>query len=179
MSIQTEDAIYFFRENETFGFLSNFYPSSFEESLNYPDNIEDRHLSFNCTEQYFMYRKLMTFDHKNMVLLREIMHETDPKKIKSSGRKVKNFNQYIWDQNKFEIMYDGLKLKFSQNKDLLQQLIDTGDKTLYEASPYDKIWGIGFDAKRAIGADKNYFGQNLLGKCLMKIRNDLKKKRKL
>jgi predicted NAD-dependent protein-ADP-ribosyltransferase YbiA (DUF1768 family) len=44
---------------------------------------------------------------------------------------------------------------------------------LYEASKYDKIWGIGFYGIDAINADKNKFGRNLLGKALMEIRNEL------
>ena len=48
------------------------------------------------------------------------------------------------------------------------------NKIIAEASPRDKIWGIGFDASKAIQVPKNKYSQNLLGKALMQVRNELK-----
>jgi len=70
-------------------------------------------------------------------------------------------------------MYNGLLLKFSQNNSIKQKLISTHPKTLYEASKYDKIWGIGYYANEAINTNKNKYGRNLLGKALMDIRSHL------
>ena len=65
--------------------------------------------------------------------------------------------------------------KFTQNRDLIIKLMDTGDAVLAEASPFDRTWGIGLSAddERAVNR-KKWKGQNLLGETLMKIREQLK-----
>ena len=71
-------------------------------------------------------------------------------------------------------MKSGLRFKFIQNLGLKNLLIGTGTKTLYEASPYDKIWGIGFSPQNAPNVNKYLFGRNLLGNALMDIRDEFK-----
>ena len=44
-----------------------------------------------------------------------------------------------------------------------------------KASPYDRIWGIGFSAGKA-GANRDDWGNNLLGKALMRVRDRLERK---
>ena len=86
---------------------------------------------------------------------------------------VKNFDEEVWNQLKYQIMYEAVKAKFS-NPILMKKLIDTKDKILVEASPYDKIWGIGLnetDAKKTLPT--NWIGENLLGKVLMQVREEL------
>ncbi len=77
---------------------------------------------------------------------------------------------------KFDIVVNGNMLKFSQNEELKNFLLSTNNKILAEASPYDKIWGIGIgqDDKDAYNIDK-WKGENLLGKALMKVREELRK----
>jgi ribA/ribD-fused uncharacterized protein len=72
-------------------------------------------------------------------------------------------------------MVDGLISKFTQNPDILKILLDTEDKILAEASPYDKIWGIGFaeDDPRA-KYQSQWQGKNLLGKVLMRVRERIR-----
>ena len=56
-----------------------------------------------------------------------------------------------------------------------QKLISTNNKILVEASPFDKIWGVGLDQNNPDILDENKWkGQNLLGKVLMNVRNKLK-----
>jgi predicted NAD-dependent protein-ADP-ribosyltransferase YbiA (DUF1768 family) len=43
-------------------------------------------------------------------------------------------------------MKNGLRLKFAQNQIIKNKLLDTFPKNLYEASPYDNIWGTGYVA---------------------------------
>jgi ribA/ribD-fused uncharacterized protein len=117
-----------------------------------------------------MYFKCLTFDCNNTSLLNKIMTETNPGKIKHFGKQVKNFVPEIWEDRRFNIMIEALALKIQQNKDILAKLINTGNKTLYEAAPNDRIWGIGFSVKDAPKANKNFYGENLLGKALMEIR---------
>lgn len=73
-------------------------------------------------------------------------------------------------------MYQGNYLKFSQNQDLLAYLASTRGKVLVEASPYDKIWGVGWREKDGnISNPMLWKGENLLGFILMEVRDDLLK----
>lgn len=159
--METNDSIYFYKEKENFGYMSNFYKVKFVDGI----------ITFNCSEQYFMYHKCLLFDSTNIELLNDILQETSPTNIKKYGRQVKNFNQTVWNANKQKIMFNGLMLKFTQNQDIKLKLIATNHKMLYEASKYDKIWGIGFYPSDAIHIDKKLFGENLLGKTLMQVRS--------
>lgn len=155
--------VFFFGETKTNGFLSNFYFSSF---------IEDEQV-FICNEQYMMYRKAKLFDDK--INMKRILKCSTPLEAKRYGRKVKNFDDKIWFENRIQIVTDGLRLKFTQNLDLKKKLLDTNDKILVEASPYDKIWGIGLNVREAMVTEqKDWPGQNLLGKCLMQVREELR-----
>lgn len=71
-------------------------------------------------------------------------------------------------------MYQCVFAKFSQNENLKQQLIDTGSRIIAEASPYDKIWGIGLSEDNPMALDSTkWIGQNLLGEVLMTVRRNL------
>jgi ribA/ribD-fused uncharacterized protein len=96
-----------------------------------------------------------------------------PTKIKAFGRQVKNFDENIWCEIRYNIMLDGLRLKFSQNSIINNKLKATNNKILYEASKYDKIWGIGYSDYQAIYINPSKYGQNLLGKALMEIRSQI------
>ena len=89
------------------------------------------------------------------------------------GRRQIPFGEKVWFENRERIYFEVLLDKFSNPK-LKQTIIATGDKTLVEASPYDKIWGIGIDCNHpdATQPDK-WKGLNLLGKVLMKVRQEL------
>ena len=72
----------------------------------------------------------------------QIMASHDPMTIKKLGRKIRNFNAYVWEMNCQEVVQRGNLAKFSQNPKLMEYLLGTGDKILVEASPKDTIWGI-------------------------------------
>ncbi|MEP2260958.1 MAG: NADAR family protein, partial [Paracoccaceae bacterium] len=97
------------------------------------------------------------------------MSSPNPAQQKHLGRSVSTFSQELWAQHRYEINFKGNLAKFSAPP-LLQQLVDTGDKFLAEASPYDLVWGIGFrsDDARAL-QPLPWPGLNLLGDNLMKI----------
>ena len=142
--------------------LSNWYKCSFKDENN----------QYCSTEQYMMYQKAVLFE--DTVKASEILECSDPKTAKNLGRLVKNFNTDKWEDKACHIVYKGCLLKFSQNPELKKFLISTGKRMLVEASPYDKIWGIGLcetDAK--IIPIEQWPGKNWLGKCLMKVRNKL------
>ena len=96
--------------------------------------------------------------------------ENEPKKMKRHGRKVKNFDDSKWDTSKKEIVMMGNILKFSQNEELKQMLLNTNNMELIEASPRDNIWGIGISKEKALNGEK-WKGKNLLGKILMEVRD--------
>ena len=144
--------------------MSNFYKAGF---------IDKDGIKYICSEQYFMYYKCKTFDPNNNILLQDILKAKSGTKIKKYGRQVQNFNEDVWKEKRYNIMLEGLRLKFNQNKDIKEKLIETNTKILYEAAKNDKIWGIGFYDKDAIKKDKTKFGTNLLGKALMEIRDEL------
>lgn len=165
--METDTKILFYSDKSgNYRFMSNFYPSKFIEN-----DIE-----YNCSEQYFMKKKQEMFDPTNIILANNILNNTNPKEIKKYGRQVKNYNDDVWNNERYEIMKNGLRLKFSQNPDLKQSLLATGNKNLYEASPYDNIWGTGFNANETLekinNNKQNELGQNLLGRALEEIRNE-------
>lgn len=125
--------------------------------------------TYYCAEQYMMAMKAKMFDES---MFSRIMSEKNAGKIKRLGRQIKNFNQEEWDKAKFNIVVSGNYYKFSQNPELRQIIIATGNKLLVEAAKHDSIWGIGFNSYEA-PTDTRLWGQNLLGKALMEVRSQL------
>src|SRR6056300_1301128 len=112
---QKKKVIGFWKPNDKYGFMSQWYGSDF--TIN--------NITFNTSEKYMMYQKAVLFnDIENM---NSILLLNDPSQIKNMGRKVKNFNQEKWDSAKKEIIFKANLYKFSQNKILLKKLLDTGD----------------------------------------------------
>ena len=128
--------------------------------------------TYNCCEQYMMAEKARLFNDEES--LKKIMASTNPKEQKALGRKVKNFDYEKWNEEKTKIVYKGNYHRFNQNEEDLKLLFETDGTTLVEASPYDKIWGIGMKENdpRALDRDQ-WIGQNLLGETLTKVRRDL------
>lgn len=147
-----ENYVFFFGKDKPNGYLSNFYPVPFVDHQN----------NFSCNEQYIMYRKALLFNDPSSA--EKILEAETPLKAKKLGRQVANFDDKVWKEHRLEIMTSGLRLKFSQNPKLKEMLLETGDKILAEASPFDKIWGIGYNKHVAVKKDpKDWPGQNLLG----------------
>ncbi|MGG5505570.1 MULTISPECIES: NADAR family protein [unclassified Myroides] len=156
-----QDSFHFFYRQEDF--MSQWYLKSF--------CIEE--ITFNCVEQFIMYKKAMLFGDNTIA--NKILKEQHPGNQKRLGRLVKNFRSNIWEKSRFEISYEGNYAKFNQNQDLCSLLLETRDKIIAEASPTDLIWGIGYGMEN----ENKYCiykwrGKNLLGKVLMQVREDLK-----
>ena len=99
----------------------------------------------------------------------------DPAVQKSWGRKVKNFDKNLWEEHARDVVYTANYAKFTQNKDCLKELIDSGNKIIVEASPTDCIWGVGLRATDPkILDEKNWRGTNWLGEAIMKVRENIK-----
>lgn len=112
---------------------------------------------------------------KDDTMRKIILNTTNPAKLKALGRKVRNYDEDIWHQNRMDIVLDGNMAKFCQNEDMKAQLLATGEKELVEASPFDTIWGIGLSATNPKALNKaTWRGQNLLGNVLMTVRERLR-----
>ena len=130
--------------------------------------------SYLCMEQYMMAAKAELFGDKE--IWDQILKCSDQKQIKALGRKVRGFDQAVWDKFKYAIVLNGNWLKFSQNRELREFLLSTGDSVLVEASPYDNIWGIRLSANSPEAWDPfRWRGQNLLGFALMEVRDELRR----
>ena len=145
--------------------LSNWFPCEFTDPIT--------NLSYTSMEQYMMHEKAQLFS--DTFSANSIMDTHSPKMSKDLGRKVIGFLDDIWKQNAQQIVTNGCYLKFSQNPELKQYLLSTGDKILAEASPFDKLWGIGMREYYAKKTDPDLWpGTNWLGKCLIDVREKLK-----
>lgn len=105
---------------------------------------------------------------------KQILGSKHAKQVKSLGRMVSGFKEDIWSEKCFDIVKRGNMAKFSQNKELYEFLVNTKQRILVEASPVDKIWGIGL-AKDADNIENplTWRGKNLLGFTLMEVRDEL------
>lgn len=126
-----------------------------------------------CMEQFMMSRKAELFGDDE--ILQQILSSKDPKKIKALGQKVRNFDETIWGEAKYAIVLNGNYKKFSQDPKLKNFLLQTGDKILTEASPYDGVWGIKMsESDENVQDPLRWRGQNLLGFALMEVRDVLR-----
>ena len=131
-------------------------------------------LEFTSTEQIYMWYKAHFFNDADT--RKQLEAKLTPKQAKDLGRVVKNYQDDLWECVRFDYMVYSNYLKYTQNPDLKEKLLATGEKVLVEASPYDKVWGVGLLASNPlILDDKNWTGRNLLGKSIMKVRNMIKK----
>jgi len=150
--------------------LSQWFPCKFTEPIIDEDNQTAATIEYHCAEQYMMAHKALLFQDNDTFA--KICKANTPKECKELGRQVRNFDQKRWDEYKEEIVVVGNYHKFTQNPDLAEYLKSTDGKVLAEASPYDRIWGIGFDKDHAF-ENRSKWGQNLLGKALMIVRENL------
>ena len=144
----------------------------------YPSKVIIDGKTFNTMEQWMMYSKAMLFKDQEHADL--IMESDLPAEQKRYGRAVRNFDAKKWEAVAFDIVKKGNYEKFTQHPKLQKELLETGNRTLVEASPVDKIWGIGM-AERDPGVEnpKNWRGQNLLGKAVTEVREIIKNEKNL
>ena len=130
--------------------------------------------TYCCMEQFMMEQKAELFGDET--IRQQVLESQTPKQMKALGRKVRGFDQTVWDQAKYSIVLNGNWCKFSQNRKMRDFLLSTGDSILAEASPYDGIWGIRLSADSPDAqAPGKWRGQNLLGFALMEVRDELRR----
>ena len=138
-------AIKFWGANNPNGYMSNFFQSKFTiEGVTYP-----------TVEHYFQSMKFKGTEFESY-----IANLKTPKETAQEGKRRDLPLRKDWESIKEDIMYTGIKEKFTQNSTLRSQLLNTGNNELIENSPYDYYWGIG----------KNGSVKNRLGILLMKLR---------
>lgn len=138
----------------------------------FPFEFHENGIGYKTAEHYMMAGKAKLFN--DYEVLGQILKAETPNEAKSLGRKVKNFDPKLWDEHKYEIVKQGNLLKFSQNEGFKEFLLSTEDKILVEASPYDKIWGIGMlETDPRAKNPSQWNGENLLGFALMEVRDEL------
>ena len=140
----------------------------------YQSPMEIDGVKYNCCEQYMMHQKALHFGDKETAEM--IMKAESPRDQKQLGRQVKGFNKEMWDAACVSIVYKGNYAKFTQNEKLKAELLMTGDRIMVEASPYDKIWGIGMgENEQGVDDPKNWKGLNLLGWSIQLVKNEISK----
>ena len=138
----------------------------------YPAGFEVKGIHYKTAEHFMMAEKARLFD--NHSIAEQIIQSNHPKKAKDLGRHVTPFDQDVWFRNRFEIVVNGNIAKFSQNKALKEFLVNTGKRVLVEASPADKIWGIGLTEDHPDATNPfKWPGLNLLGFALMVVRQNI------
>ncbi|WP_053852248.1 NADAR family protein [Streptomyces sp. NRRL B-24085] len=129
--------------------------------------------TYATAEHWMMAGKARLFDDPEAE--RRIVAAGHPSQAKAAGRSVRGFDEQVWRRERFGIVVEGSVHKFAAHEDLRHFLLDTGDRVLVEASPVDRVWGIGLAADdEAAGDPERWRGPNLLGFALMEARARLR-----
>lgn len=143
--------------------LSQWWPAEFEvDGTRYP-----------TAEHFMMAEKARLFDDdETRELILKAKHPSEAKKL---GRRVRGFDEAVWNDARFDLVVNGNLAKFARNSALREFLLGTGERVLVEASPVDSIWGIGLAADDERATDPAQWpGLNLLGFALMEVRERLR-----
>ncbi|MEV0256351.1 NADAR family protein [Streptomyces sp. NPDC050732] len=142
--------------------LSQWWPSPFTV-----DGVE-----YATAEHWMMAAKARLFDDADAE--RAALAARTPAEAKSAGRLVRGFDEAIWARERFDVVVAGSTHKFASDPALREFLAGTGQRVLVEASPLDRVWGIGLAADDPRAEDPmKWRGPNLLGFALMEARSRL------
>ncbi len=147
---QMEEEIKFYSETGKYGEFSNF--------AFFPLRIKNK--TWNTTEHYYQAQKF-----ENEAYQEKIRNAESPMKAAELGRSRKERILKNWDNKKDNVMYEAVKAKFTQHADLRQLLLDTENARIVKHTENDAYWGDGGDGK----------GKNMLGKILMRVREELRR----
>ena len=138
----------------------------------FPARFEVHGQVYPTAEHYMMAAKAQMFGDASA--LAAVLAARTPGEAKALGRSVKGFDSGAWDAVRFDVVVRASLAKFGQHRAMRDYLIGTGDRVLVEASPVDRIWGVGLaaDDLRATQVAE-WVGQNLLGFALMEARDRL------
>ncbi len=151
----TDKHAFFFTDKDIF---SNFYPCT----------IKAYKQVFPSSEHYFMFEKALFF--KDYETAQKILTAPTPLDAKKLGREVKGFNKEVWDKVSIKYMKRVCFDKFIQNPHLQTAFKEAKGKTIVEASPHDKLWGIGLSMEDPLAnIESNWLGLNQLGQVLKRV----------
>ena len=157
--------LFYKRDRNNFGFLSNFYLSNIHLEATVWPSAEHFYQSQKSFEQDY---QLAIHGAKTPGQAKRLGASPDmPRKVSQQSwfRRKSKKPRSDWDAIKLEVMRRAVRAKFGQNRDLCKLLLATGSFELVEDSVSDAFWGIGSDGQ----------GQNWLGRILMEVRADLKR----
>lgn len=188
------------REKFTFFWHS---PSPFSQW--HPSLFELKGITFTSGEQFMMFckaklfkdediaKKILNLNNKENSILKKFVNneinssdilknsiyktewESYQKEIKQLGRQVKNYDDKLWVKHRESYVLRGNYEKFSQNEELKQKLLSTGNTIMAESNYFDKIWAIGIkESDPNATSPSKWKGLNLLGKILTNIREKFK-----
>ncbi|MFC7218825.1 NADAR family protein [Streptomyces polyrhachis] len=141
------------------GALSQWWPSPFTVAA----------VEYASAEHWMMAGKARLFGDE--ASLAAILAARTPAEAKALGRLVQPFDEARWSAARFELVVEGSVAKFAQDPALRAYLLGTANRVLVEASPRDRIWGIGLGAANDHATDPTRWrGRNLLGFALMEAR---------
>lgn len=129
-----------------YAFLSNFYERK----------VEYEGITYGSSEAAFQAQKTLDIEERLQFA------SLTPMQSKRKGRKVAL--RPDWEDVKVLTMYEIVLAKFTQNPDLAEKLIATGDEELVEGNYWhDTFWGV-----------CDGVGTNFLGKILMDVRENIR-----
>ncbi len=129
-------------------------------------------LVFPTAEHFMMHRKALLFGDEDTAA--RILRARHPNEAKNLGREVRGYDEEVWRASRFDLVVAGNLAKFGQHALLGRYLLGTADRVLVEASPLDRIWGIGLAADdERTASPRTWLGSNLLGFVLMAVREQL------
>ncbi len=129
-------------------------------------------VTFTHAEQYMMYAKALLFGDRDAAA--RILAAETPREQQEIGRGVRGFDESVWVLFREGVVFAGNYARFSQNPDQRELLFATRGTTLVEASPHDRVWGIGLAADDPRAQDRSqWLGLNLLGEALTRVREAL------
>jgi len=139
----------------------------------WPSHFSEENITYKTAEHYMMAGKAKLFNDTDA--FEKIIACHKPGEAKKLGRTVKGFDENVWLKHRYQIVLKASLLKFSQNPELKTFLINTSNRVIVEASPLDKIWGIGMACEnKDIEDPHRWKGLNLLGFALMGTRDILR-----
>ncbi|MGC9498644.1 NADAR family protein [Streptomyces sp. WG7] len=143
--------------------LSQWWPSPFTVSG----------VGYATAEHWMMAAKARLFEDAEAE--RRVLAADHPAVAKKAGRLVRGFDEAVWERERFRIVVEGSVHKFASDPALRAFLLNTGERVLVEASPVDRVWGIGLAADDEAATDpERWRGPNLLGFALMAARGLLR-----
>ena len=130
-------------------------------------------IEYPTAEHWMMAQKALLFN--DQLRFEKIIQARTAGEAKDLGRQVLGFEDQLWQEKRFDIVKQGNWHKFNQNPSLEAFLLQTGHRVLVEASPVDRIWGIGLaESDPIIARVEAWKGLNLLGFALMELRDMLR-----